>query len=413
MRARLEEWPDLPVIGWGHRPTAWPDNPTVSDLDAIGTDLPIVLIAGDGHHGWLNTIALHMLALPIRDSVVSEAEWFMAYGRLASVLGQDGTGPDAYRRSMEAAAAQGVVGLVDLEFSGGVADWAARWAGGADLLRIRHACYADGLDDVLARGLRSGDPLADDPRLTMGPLKIISDGSLNTRTAWCCEPYAEKAVPGFEEGQPNQTPATSCGRCWPAPRPAGSRSPCTPSATARSPRRSPPSRRPAPAAASSTCSSPRVTTYAAWRASASRASVQPAHLLDDRDVTERLWPGRAERCFPLRWMLDAGVDVVLGSDAPVSPLDPWLAVASRGPPLRRRPRAVAPRAGDHRPRGARRLDRRLGHGRRRAPRRPGAPRRRPPRRGVGPRARAAAAGLRRPRRRDLGRRHARVTPGNT
>ena len=59
-----------------------------------------------------------------------------------------------------------------------------------------------------------------------------------------------------------------------------------------------------------------------------RASVQPAHLLDDRDVTERLWPGRAERCFPLRWMVDAGVDVVLGSDAPVSPLDPWLAVAA-------------------------------------------------------------------------------------
>ena len=29
-----------------------------------------------------------------------------------------------------------------------------------------------------------------------------------------------------------------------------------------------------------------------------RASVQPAHLIDDRDVAERLWPGRAERCFP-------------------------------------------------------------------------------------------------------------------
>src|SRR5689334_16038207 len=111
VRERLEEWPDLPVIGWGHRPTAWPDNPTVSDLDAIATDQPIVLIAGDGHHGWLNTVALHMLALSTRDSVVSEAEWFQAYGRLAGVMGSDGTGPEAYRRSMEAAAAQGVVGL--------------------------------------------------------------------------------------------------------------------------------------------------------------------------------------------------------------------------------------------------------------------------------------------------------------
>jgi predicted amidohydrolase YtcJ len=100
VRERLEQWPDLPVIGWGHRPTAWPDNPTVSVLDAIGTDQPVVLIAGDGHHGWLNTVALHMLALPIRDSVVTEGEWFQAYGRLAAMVGSDGTGPEAYRRSM-------------------------------------------------------------------------------------------------------------------------------------------------------------------------------------------------------------------------------------------------------------------------------------------------------------------------
>ena len=59
-----------------------------------------------------------------------------------------------------------------------------------------------------------------------------------------------------------------------------------------------------------------------------RASVQPAHLLDDRDLTELVWPGRAERCFAFRWMLDDGVELALGSDAPVSPLDPWLAIAA-------------------------------------------------------------------------------------
>ncbi|WP_245734559.1 amidohydrolase [Nocardioides exalbidus] len=332
VRERLEEWPDLPVIGWGHRPTAWPENPSVSDLDAIDTDQPIVLIAGDGHHGWLNTTALHVLALSTRDSVVSEAEWFMAYGRLATVLGTDGTGPDAYRRSMEAAAAQGVVGLVDLEFSGGVADWVARWADGASLLRIRHACYADGLDDVLSRGLRSGDPLADsvsDPggRLTMGPLKIISDGSLNTRTAWCCEPYAEKAVAGFESGQPNQTPAelrdllarATAGGLDVAVHAIGDRA-VTEALAAF-----------AETGAHGGIEHVQLTTRDDVRRMAGlgvRASVQPAHLLDDRDVTERLWPGRAERCFPLRWMLDEGVDVVLGSDAPVSPLDPWLAIAA-------------------------------------------------------------------------------------
>ncbi|RYC07318.1 amidohydrolase [Nocardioides zhouii] len=332
VRERLEEWPDLPVIGWGHRPTAWPDNPAVSDLDAIDTDQPIVLIAGDGHHGWLNTIALHMLALSTRDSMVSEGEWFQAYGRLAGVMGSDGTGPDAYRRSMEAAAAQGVVGLVDLEFSGGVADWVARWSAGADLLRIRHACYADGLDDVLARGLRSGDPLADSlpdggGRLTMGPLKIISDGSLNTRTAWCREPYAEKAVPGSESGQPNQTATelrsllarAAAGGLDVAVHAIGDRA-VTEALDAFE-----------ETGARGGIEHVQLTTRDDVRRLAAlgvRASVQPAHLLDDRDVTERLWPGRAERCFPLRWMVDAGVDVVLGSDAPVSPLDPWLAVAA-------------------------------------------------------------------------------------
>ncbi|GAA1913830.1 amidohydrolase [Nocardioides hwasunensis] len=331
VRERLEQWPGVPVIGWGHRPTAWPDNPVVSDLDAIATDQPIVLIAGDGHHGWLNTIALHMLALSTRESVVSEGEWFMAYGRLTSVLGSDGTGPEAYRRSMEAAAAQGVVGLVDLEFSGGVADWAARWADGANLLKIRHACYADGLDDVLSRGLRSGDPLdgslPNAGSLTMGPLKIISDGSLNTRTAWCCEPYAQKAVPGLEEGQPNQTPEelrallarAAAGGLDVAVHAIGDRAVTEALAAFED------------TGARGGIEHVQLTTRDDVRRMAGlgvRASVQPAHLLDDRDVTERLWPGRAERCFPLRWMLDEGVDVVLGSDAPVSPLDPWLAIAA-------------------------------------------------------------------------------------
>jgi hypothetical protein len=59
-----------------------------------------------------------------------------------------------------------------------------------------------------------------------------------------------------------------------------------------------------------------------------RASVQPAHLLDDRDTTLSLWGDRADRCFALRSMVDAGVVLALGSDAPVAPLDPWLAMAA-------------------------------------------------------------------------------------
>jgi predicted amidohydrolase YtcJ len=207
VRERLAELPDRPVVGWGHRPSGWPEPPVVSMLDVLGTDQPVILIAGDGHHAWLNSRALMALHLPSREGVVAEAEWFGAYGRLGSVLGDDGTGPEAYRRAMEQAARLGVVGLTDFEFSGGHEEWTERWAAGADLLRIRMATYADGLDAVIAAGLRTGDPLPGcDGRARMGPLKIISDGSLNTATAWCCEPYAGPSPYGFPHGQPNQSP---------------------------------------------------------------------------------------------------------------------------------------------------------------------------------------------------------------
>jgi hypothetical protein len=190
------------VIGWGHRSAGWDRDVTVSELDAVSGDTAVVLISGDAHHAWLNTTALMHLALPVRDSVVREGEWFAAYARLSTLVGNDGTSPEAYRSTLEDAAAIGIVGIVDFEFSGGAREWAERWAAGCDHLRIRMATYADTLDDVIAAGLRTGDTLPGcDPRATMGPLKIISDGSLNTRTAWCCEEYADRGG----SGAPNQT----------------------------------------------------------------------------------------------------------------------------------------------------------------------------------------------------------------
>ena len=126
--------------------------------------------------------------------MVEETEWYAAYVRLTELLGPAETGPDAVRRTLEDAAALGIVGLVDLEFDERPGTWAARSAAGAAPLRVRVGAYAGTLAEYLALGLRTGDPLPGcDPRVTMGPLKIISDGSLNTRTAWCCAPYADRA----------------------------------------------------------------------------------------------------------------------------------------------------------------------------------------------------------------------------
>jgi predicted amidohydrolase YtcJ len=50
--------------------------------------------------------------------------------------------------------------------------------------------------------------------------------------------------------------------------------------------------------------------------------------MDDRDVAERHWPTSYERAFPLRSLLRAGARLAFGSDAPVAPLDPWVAIAA-------------------------------------------------------------------------------------
>lgn len=325
---RIADYPELPVIGWGHRSAGWDREVTVSELDAVSGGTAVVLISGDGHHAWLNTTALLHFAMPVRDSVVRETEWFAAYPRLVTLVGNDGTSPEAYRRMLEDAAGRGIAGLVDFEFGAGIEEWSERWVQDCDRLRIRAATYAHLLDDVIATGLRTGDPLPGcDDRATMGPLKIISDGSLNTRTAWCCEPYGDAHKLEYPSGQPNLSGADlreQLGRAHAAGLEVATHA--IGDAAVRE------------ALAAYADTGARGSIEHAQMARRDdvrrmaelgiRASVQPAHLLDDRDLTDKIWGERAERCFAFRWMLDDGVELALGSDAPVSPLDPWLAMAA-------------------------------------------------------------------------------------
>jgi predicted amidohydrolase YtcJ len=72
----------------------------------------------------------------------------------------------------------------------------------------------------------------------------------------------------------------------------------------------------------------RETDYARFAQLGVDASVQPEHAMDDRDVAERYWAGRTGRSFALRSLLDAGAELLLGSDAPVAPLDPWVTMSA-------------------------------------------------------------------------------------
>ena len=319
--------PHALVSGYGYRSATWDRPPTVAELDRVSGPHPVVLVSGDAHNGWLNSRAQQLLGLAPRPGPLEEAEWFAVLTRLGE-LGDGSTRRASLAAAQRDAAAKGVVGVVDMEFEAGVFVWPQRVEEGHDLLRVRAATYPDRLEEVLRAGLRTGDPVPGGRGLvTAGPLKIIFDGSLNTGTAYCCAPYRRfpDSTPG--RGVRNLAPdelARLCRRA--AEHGVQVAVHAIGDAAVRE--------------------ALDAIEYAGTRGSVEhaqlvaredlprfgrlgvRASVQPAHLLDDRDVTERLWPDRADRCFPLASLLGSGAALALGSDAPVAPLDPWLAMAA-------------------------------------------------------------------------------------
>jgi len=318
------------LVGGGYRPATWAEPPTVAALDDVTGARPVVLVSGDAHAGWLNSAALRRFGVPLRTDPLTEAAWFAV---LPAVLAAEDAqvGPGAYASALHAAARLGVVGVRDFEFEPGFAAWPARYSAAGVPLRVRTSTYPVDLATAVAAGLRTGSPLDPDQRLlTMGSLKIISDGSLNTRTAHCCEPY-----PGGGSGVQNVAPG-ELGELLGLASRSGlevALHAIGDAAVAIA--------LDAFAATGATGSIEhaqlmRATDIERMAALGLVASVQPAHLLDDRAVTAAIWgEERAARSFPLRGLVDAGVGLAMGSDAPVARLDPWLAMAAavhRGEP---------------------------------------------------------------------------------
>lgn len=328
--ARLDQGgadPHAIVSASGYRSATWPRQASVAELDAVSGQHPVIVISVDCHNGWLNSAALHLLDVPAREGTLEEAEWFEVMGRLRDLPAVRAAGELGLRALVTDLNAKGVVGVVDMEHAAAWRDWPARVAAGLDTLRVRASVYPERLDEAVAAGMRSGMPLDERGLAVMGPLKIISDGSLGTRTAYCCDPYIGAAELPFPFGVLNY-PVEELLDLAARARAAGLQV--------------------ALHAIGDAAIGQALDVFAATGATGSiehaqlvrwpdvarmadlgvRASVQPAHLLDDRDLTAQCWPDGEARSFALRTMLDAGVQLAFGSDAPVAPADPWLAIAA-------------------------------------------------------------------------------------
>ncbi|WP_210506135.1 amidohydrolase [Naasia sp. SYSU D00057] len=315
-----------PLVGVGFRDAVWPDRPSLALLDEVAGGEPVVLLSADLHSAWLNTAAAGRLGFrPGEDGLVREDD---AFAVIAALDDLPQSVVDAWAAEAAAEATRrGVVGVVDLEMTWNRDTWLRRIAAGTDELRIQFGVYPPDLDRAIGDGLRTGDAVGESGLLTVGFLKVLIDGSLNTRTAFCADPYPEvdglpdpRGVLTWPEADLEELlTRASSGGILPAVHAIGDAA-----------------NRVALDAFERVGTRGRVehaqlltdADVARFARLGVVASVQPMHALDDRDIADHHWAGRTGRAFPLRSLLEAGATLAFGSDAPVSPLDPWLGIAA-------------------------------------------------------------------------------------
>ncbi|PWB96937.1 amidohydrolase [Salinibacterium hongtaonis] len=312
-----------PFVGTAFHDALWPDAPHRTALDEVSGSRAVVLLSNDLHCVWLNSVALEMYGFADHPTgVLREDDAFAVSQRLLAA-------PDAVLdgwvdSALRSAATRGIVGIVDLEMRWNLDDWMRRRRSGSDSTRIEFGIYAQHLDRAIELGLRTGQQL--DELTSVGRLKVVTDGSLGTRTAFCYDEYPGLSGPDSHglltlpphEVMPLIRRAVNAG-IEPTVHAIGDHA----NALVLD--------------AYEQLGIPgriehaqllRESDVARFAQLGIVASVQPEHAMDDRDIADRFWEGRTQRSFMVRSLLDAGVELALGSDAPVAPLDPWVTIAA-------------------------------------------------------------------------------------
>ena len=308
------------LIGYGFRDGLWPDAPNLADLDAVSENRPVVLISGDLHAVWLNSAALAEYGHAGHPTgLLREEPAFDVTRRVAQVPAAE-LDAAVIAAGVEAAK-RGVVGVVDLEMDWQLDVWRRRRAAGFDTQRVQFGIYRQHLDRAIELGLRTGQPI--DELLTVGRFKILTDGSLNTRTAYCAHNY-----PGTHERGLLEVPLDELvglvAHAWsngiePSIHAIGDAANSV-ALDAFEAVGCPGRIEHAQLVAAED--------FARFAALGVVASIQPEHAMDDRDVADHYWADRADRAYAWRSLLECGAELALGSDAPVAPIDPWVTMAA-------------------------------------------------------------------------------------
>ena len=314
------------LAGHGYRDALWAQPPHKDLLETVLPGRPVVLVSHDMHSVWLSPAALALLGREHPTGVLREQDALEVVQQLDT--GRSDEEADArVAEAMAAAAARGLTEVIDFEFADNRRHWTRRAGGAAPMpVRVRSAVWLPWLDEAVAHGQRTAEPLPGvRGPVETGPFKMIADGSLNTRTAYCHAPYPDSAADGGHGLlliEPEELTGLMA-RVWtagllPAVHAIGDRANSVVLDAFEQvgcPGRVEHAQQVRPDDA------------VRFARPGLVASVQPQHAMADRDVADHHWQGRTSWAFPYRSLLAAGARLELGSDAPVSEPLPLQAVS--------------------------------------------------------------------------------------
>ncbi len=337
------------ALGYGWNESQWPERrfPTRLELDAVTGQRPAVIWRTDLHAAVANSEALRRAGIgpetPNPPSGVIDRD---AAGQPTGVLREMAI--NLVRKAIppmdEAAAAAnlqevaaglhrlGIVGAHDQRMKDNAEEGPEalrlyqRLAARGELsLRISCNLEAAHLDTIIELGLQSG---FGDEWVRFGHVKLFSDGSLGARTAWMLAPYENDPA---NTGMFLTPPAEMTRLIQKAHRHGvaisihaiGDRANRTVldifdevlAAGSDAPPLIP--HRIEHVQTIQPQDQPRLAKLGVT------ASVQPIHCTDDIPNTDRLWGDRGRNAYPFRNLLDTGVALAFGSDAPVASPNPW------------------------------------------------------------------------------------------
>jgi predicted amidohydrolase YtcJ len=338
------------ILGGGWDQRRWGRWPTAADLEGVVPGRRVALRSFDHHAVWASLGALVVAGIDASTTnpdggIIQRDENGAVTGVLlenASSLVIDCVPPpddETAKRALRAfgrellalgVAAAHDPGSLAPDATGRALDLYLALAEAGELpVRVHAAVRSDGLDDAIARGLRSGAPMGKGAPgwLTFGWLKLFADGTLASRTAALLEPIEG----GTDRGMFTTPPEVLAARAAKAAD-AGiaTQIHAIGDAAVRT------SLDVLAPTVSKVRLMPRLEHIqlchaddrARFAALGIGASVQPVHLRDDAATARRDWGARAESAgYTWRSLLDAGAALAFGTDAPVEPIDPWPGIA--------------------------------------------------------------------------------------